>query len=943
MICALVGLVLVVQVVAVGTPLAATRNARAAAPPPDLRIGFLQTIDSLNPFQGVNDPSYLLYGLLYDYPYAFDQDGNWVSNLITSSSCANKDCSIWNYTVRQGVYWNDPQNPSVHTQMTAGDVAFTWNYDSQNLSWVWAYEPYFNQVVQCSQVPAGAPCGAVLPPGHPWNVTVYFNRPFAAGEDLFGPIVQEAQWQGIKPSQNAGYNNADPIGTGPFIADPNIYAEFQALPTVPLHVMKNPSYHPIGSLSPTININNIYLYEFTDVTQLTLAIERGDIDLAQFTTSTIGPLKNQPNIQVQAALQAIQEWNEIGISQCDTSHAIATNNNARFDTRVRQALAKATNKDYIVKNIYDGQGLRGDTLISPITPNWWYDPVAGGNNLTFDINAAKAILDADGWTGTWSDSTGTYRSNPNAITVSYQSGATSNYQVENLTNTSIVIKANTHLSFVIAVRPPAEFPEEYTTAQYLQAQWAQIGVKITILQESTENALQTDVYKCNVDMYIWYWSADPDPNYMLSMESSWTLDGWNDNYWVNTTYNRLYLKQLADLNVTQREIDAKAAQSIQYEQASYIIYIFPYGEWAMRTDLWQGWGDWAAHPYRQMNAYWGANPLFFDLNCPTCGAQTDLPPTPPVINYPTYSSWDTGVNLTLTATSSDPEVTNGLNFTWAWGDGTFNTTTTTAANPTTTASHYWMTPGNYTVTVSVNDGHNPSVPTNTPIYVNVTAPLVIKGWLAGIVRDTTGAPLSGAVVTTTPGNRVSSTTGATGAYNITLAPGSYSATATAPFFFDQTKGPVSIAANVTTALDFNLLSSKGWITGTVTNSQNGAAISGAAILVTDKAPPYVQVSGSTDSNGHFNVSVEPGDFTVNATASGYYKATQNATVTAAHETAITIKMDPLPGQQTDLTPLIYGSIAVIAIVAVVAVALIMMRRRKKKEEEEGKIQLPPKT
>lgn len=904
----------------------------------------MQTIDSLNPFQGVNDPSYLLYGLIYDYPYAFDQDGNWISNLITSSSCANADCSIWNYTVRQGVYWQDPANPSVQTQMTAADVAFTWNYDSQNLSFVWAYEPYFNQVVQCSSVSAGTPCGAELNPSIPWNVTVYFTRPFAPGKDLFGPIVQQAQWQGITPGANANYANSDPIGTGPFIADPNIYSEFQALPTVPLHLTKNPHYHPVGSATPNIQINNIYLYEFLDVTQLTLAVQNGDIDMAAFTSSTIGPLRNKPNIMVQSALQAIQEWNQIGISQCDTSHARAANNDARFDMNVRRALAKATNKDYIVQSIYDNQGIRGDSLISPITPNWWYDPVSGGDNLTFDINAAKAILDADGWTGSWSDSTGTYRLNPNPIQVSYQSGNSANYQVENISNTTITISAGTHLSFTLAVRPQAEWPEETTTAQYLQAQWAQIGVKLTIKQESTEDRLQTDVYKCNVDMYIWYWSSDPDPNYMLSMESSWTLDGWNDNFWVNTSYNRLYLKQLADLDQSQRETDAKAAQKIQYESASYIIYIFPYGQWAMRTDLWQGWGDWTAHPYRQMNAYWGANPLFFDLNCPSCGTgPINQPPTAPVINYPTYTSnWTVGENLTLTAASSDAEATDQLNWTWNWGDGNFSYTHGTATNPTSTAGHVWTAPRNYTVTVSVSDGWNPPVATNNPIYVNVTPPLAVKGWLAGTVKDAAGNPLSGAVVTTSPGNRASSTTGSSGAYNITLPPGSFTATATAPLHFDQTKGPLTITENQTTIQDFNLVSNAGWITGTVTNSQTGSPISGAAVLITNKATGNA-VTNATDASGHFNRSVEPGTYWVNVTASGYKPSSQNATVNPATEVPLTIKLDPLPVVGPDLTPLIYASVAIIVIVVVVAVAMVMMRRRKKKEEQEGKIELPPKT
>src|SRR5574340_214086 len=121
----LVMVVLVLQVGLGGGPFGVAGTARAATtPPPDLWIGSLQTVDSLNPYIGVNDASYLLYGLIYDYPYAFDQDGNFISNIITNAVCTDASCMNWTYTVRQGVTWSDG------TALTAADVAFTFNYDS---------------------------------------------------------------------------------------------------------------------------------------------------------------------------------------------------------------------------------------------------------------------------------------------------------------------------------------------------------------------------------------------------------------------------------------------------------------------------------------------------------------------------------------------------------------------------------------------------------------------------------------------------------------------------------------------------------------------------------------------------------------------------------------------------------------------------------------------
>src|SRR5438445_12518354 len=118
--------------------------------------------DRLIKYIGFKYSSFLLYGLIYDYPYAFDQDGNYIPNIITD---ATHDSSLmnWTYTVRQGVYWSD------NTLLTAEDVAFTSNYDSQNLFHLWHYAPDLNQAVQCTGTNKGH-CGVAISSTDPWNV-----------------------------------------------------------------------------------------------------------------------------------------------------------------------------------------------------------------------------------------------------------------------------------------------------------------------------------------------------------------------------------------------------------------------------------------------------------------------------------------------------------------------------------------------------------------------------------------------------------------------------------------------------------------------------------------------------------------------------------------------------------------------------------------------------
>src|SRR5437870_120967 len=475
-----------------------------------------------------------------------------------------------------------------------------------------------------------------------------FARPFAPGKIMFIPIIQKAQWQGISAQAAQGsFLNLNPIGTGPFYADATIGSRWQN--SQPLLLHKNPNYH-LGAPK----IDNLYMEQFSDEATLVGALKAGAIDLAKLTPNGYRALANTPNIERQTSLLSTQYWNEIGFTQLSSNSVNKKLNPARWDQNVRRALAMATNKDFIVSNKYLGFGTRGDTLVSPITPFWWYDPTSeSGVNLTFNLTKANQLLDSAGYSS-WTGGTPGSGIRMAARDITFTN---TNGQV-------VTVPAGTQLVFTMAVRQ--EFQQEQDTAAYLQQEWSSVGVQLNIKVE-LESALSNDVYGGAVETYIWYWSADPDPNYILSIESGFTLDGWNDNYWNNATHNTLYVDQLAAAtNVTQRQQIVYAAEKVNYESAVYIIYIYQNGTWAYRTDRFTGWGDWTAHPYRQMDAFWGANPLFLELT--PSGGPVNNCPTTPVIQPAGPVSTFTNTTVTFTGTASDPDQNQNLTWTWSRGD-----------------------------------------------------------------------------------------------------------------------------------------------------------------------------------------------------------------------------------------------------------------------------------
>ena len=478
LLCAAIALLLALQAIQFAGP--GSSDVRAAGPV-ELRVGFLEAIDSLNPFRGINDPSYVFMGLVYDFLYSLDEGGNYVPNLAVSAAC-DATCRNWTYQIRQGVRWHDG------TPLTADDVAFTINYNIQNFFQLWAFEPYVNRIVQC-QGGQTTNCGAVV--SSPWNVTIYFDLPFVPGQSLFVPILQKAQWQSIPASQAQGkFQNANPMGTGPFVADANIFDQWST--GQPLVMHKNPNYHPVGSHTGPPVIDDIYLQQFADENTLASALRAGTIDLAKLTSAGYGSLEGVPNIERQQTLPVTHYSLEVGFTQLSSTSVNGKLNPARWDEQVRRALAMATNKDYIIKTIYQGKGMRGDDLMTPVADFWHYDPTSDGSNLTFSLTAANALLDSAGYTGA--------RVANSAVPAGIRTAA-SDLHFVNTNGQSVTVPAGTQLIFNMVTR--LEFPQEGQTALYLKAEWAQVGVLLNIKNE-LESALTGDVYSGAVETYIWY-------------------------------------------------------------------------------------------------------------------------------------------------------------------------------------------------------------------------------------------------------------------------------------------------------------------------------------------------------------------------------------------------------------------------------------------------------
>jgi peptide/nickel transport system substrate-binding protein len=559
-----------------------------------LRVGFMQAVDNLSPMLGLNDAAYVFYGLVYDYMHTIGNDFEVVGNIAVESRIVpvgdselvgRPYGSIWEYDITQNAMWHDGE------PFTVDDFVWNMKLHSVNYDTMWAFQPYAYYIEDVKAVDADTAriyffdrdTGEPMPvsyaylmciPMLPSHLLSTMNVPFISFE-----------WTGV-------FADSDPpiVGTGPFMATDEIYEEWLAGDHITL--VRNPDYHWAVDKDMEVKFDKIVMNFYDDATSMRIALTSGDLDIAQFPPETYKAIRSgveggsYDNVVTYDGPKCTQYWTEIEFCMNEGGP-----NPIRLDREVRQALAMATDKEYIVNNFYQGLADVGTTLIPPVNTEWHYEPTAA-ELFEFSMQAAGDKLDEAGYRFPSADAT-----------------------VREATEDSLAVQegwviAGRELEFEMIIR--REYPEERLIAQYLKETWAALGVTLEY-EVVDESYMGTLVYSYEYDTCIWYWSADVDPNYMLFCQSKLAWGGWSDNKYSSEAYEENYTASVMELDVEQRKVYVDNCQKVHYDDAPFIIMACPYQTYAWRTDTFEGWGDWENDPGRSMDNFWGGNPLFFDL------------------------------------------------------------------------------------------------------------------------------------------------------------------------------------------------------------------------------------------------------------------------------------------------------------------------------------------
>lgn len=205
-----------------------------------------------------------------------------------------------------------------------------------------------------------------------------------------------------------------------------------------------------------------------------------------------------------------------------------------------------------------------------------------------------------------------------------------------------------------------------------------------------------------------------------------------------------------------------------------------------------------------------------------------------------------------------------------------------------------IVPDSYTVQVTASGFQGQNIPftitagDNARLDVNLTAVGPANSTIQGFTVDENGNAVAGARVTITAGNAPgSAVSDSTGAYVISGLPaGTYVLKATATGFASDTE-TTQVAQDGTARQDFTLVSNPnqqvGTITGQVTSSSGGGALSGVLVSVT--SGPNEGETTATDSLGNYSLSdLSPGTYSLQFSRNGFTTRTVSAIHVAARQT-----------------------------------------------------------
>ena len=565
---AVVLLLLVVAVLLPATALAAASPSPAASTAPVIyRVGLQSDVDNINPFSTYNTIPWECFRIGYNFLTWYDADYKPVPDLATEvPTTQNGGITDGGRVWTFHIRHNVKWNDG--QPLTAQDVAYTYNRIlRQKLG---MYIGYFTGVTKVE-----AP--------DDYTLVITSKKPNAVLTALYVPILPEHIWSKVPDNKVESWPNLPMVSSGPFHVTEVKNGKY-------VKMEKNPYYKDGFGVEPTIDQVFFDMYQTQD--GVVADYKAGALDAAiELDPGFYRNLQNIPGSKSVAAPGI--GFNELGMN-CYKSPK-RKGNPLLLDKNIRVAIDYAIDKKAIAAVAMSGLATPADVILSPVQTFYRWQ-VPADQLRTYDPAKARQILDDAG-----------YKMGANGVRVDSKGNP---------------------LKFRLAALN--EYPMDITAAKKITSYLKDVGIGTT-LQIMDENAFSDMNYSnADDDLYIWNWTADIDPGYILSTFTTGQQLNGSDSEYSNPEYDALYVQQAQAVDPAQRQQIIHQMQQILYSDSPYSVLWYNTLIQAFRTDTWTGYssvpkgGDGAAFRNMLRDTYIDLKPVSATANTAESGSNTGV-------------------------------------------------------------------------------------------------------------------------------------------------------------------------------------------------------------------------------------------------------------------------------------------------------------------------------
>jgi peptide/nickel transport system substrate-binding protein len=518
-------LALVVMAVAPAFALAESPSPASSDAPVIYRIGLQSEVDNMNPFSTYSTIPWETFRVGYNFLTWYDADFKPVPDLATEVPTLENGGITDN-----GKVWTFHIRPNVKWSdgqpLTARDVAYTYNRIlRQELG---MYIGYFPNVTKVE-----APDDS--------TVVITSKKPNAVMTALYVPILPEHIWSQVPDDKVESWKNVPTVSSGPFHVTEYKNGKY-------VKMEKNQYYKDGFGVDPAVDEVFFNMYQTQD--GVVADYKAGNLDAAiELDPGFFQSLKGVPGSTSVAAPGL--GFHELGMNVYQSPKS--KGNPLLLDKNIRVAIDYAVDKEAIAAVAMSGLAQPASSLLSPVDTFYRWD-VPADQLRTYDPEKAKQILDDAG----------------------YKVGA------DGIREDA---KGN-QLKFRLTAMN--EYPMDITAAKKITSYLKDVGIGTT-LEIMDENAfLDANYDNADNDLYIWSWTADIDPGYILSTFTTDQILNGSDSEYSNPQYDALYIDQSEAVDPAQRQQIVQQMQQILYADSPYSVLWYNTLVQAFRTDTWTG-------------------------------------------------------------------------------------------------------------------------------------------------------------------------------------------------------------------------------------------------------------------------------------------------------------------------------------------------------------------